>query len=308
MLYNNISQHFGLNCDQTNLDFVDINLNNDNLLFIDPRLIESNDSEIGRDMQFSIERFWGELIKAVKFKNSKEIIRLLSGMKEPNETKLGYSSNRVKGNSISKKLKPKLIEAIKNNKAVKSGILSHFADVELFIEDISSDRISDITTKLIKRSLINFTQKQCDILGIPMESCGQDDIFNPQTLKWEKKTENLPTYLGKPIIFIPKNIVRLEFSANSNLNCFYRYAIKNFIIHDKDLIIDITPSGKDGELQLKDVKATFPCSKESLSNWMLKYGKLLVNYKSDMLNKKIKPLSDSEIMNIVYDDFNENVG
>ena len=98
-----------------------------------------------------------ELIKLVRAKDTKGLARILSGMKEPNETKLGYSSNRIKGNSISKKLKPKLIDAIKNNKAVQTGILSHFADVELFIEDISSDRISDITTKIIKSNLIDFT-------------------------------------------------------------------------------------------------------------------------------------------------------
>lgn len=308
MEYNNISKHFNLRINQEKLELLDINLNNDNLLFIDPRLIESSSEPICIEMQTSIERFWGELIKAVKSKDSKEIIRLLSGMKEPNETKLGYSSNKVKGNSISKKLKPKLIKAIKENKAVKSGILSHFADVELFIEDISSDRISDITTKIIKGSLIKFTQEQCNKLSIPMEEFVQNDIFNSTNLKWEKEKVKLPSYLGKPIIFVPKNIIRLEFSANSNLSCFYRYAIRNFIFHDNDLLIDITPSGKDGELQLKDVKAAYPCSKESLSNWMLKYGKMLVDYKSNILNNKIKPLTDAEIMNIVYDNFNENVG
>ncbi len=308
MTYNNISEQFNLGLFQEDLDFVDINLNNDNLLFIDPRLIEFNQDKICKDMQVNIEKFWGELIKFVKSKKYKEIKNLLSGMKEPNETKLGYSSRKVKGNSISKILKSKLVKAISENKAVQSGILSHFADVELFIEDISSDRISDITTKLIKENLISYTQEQCIKLGIPMEDLGQDDIFNSTSLSWDKRIVKLPSYLGKPILFVPKNIVRLEFSSTSNLSCFYRFAIRNFIVNDKDLIVDITPTGKDGELQLKDIKAVYPCSKESMSNWILKYGKLLVDYKSKSLNDKIKPLTDVDIMNIVYDDINQNVG
>lgn len=307
MQYLNIATHYGLGKDQRELDFVDVNLKNDNLLFIDPRLIEISNAPLSKKMQMNIEMFWAELIKLVRAKDTKGITRILSGMKEPNETKLGYSSNRIKGNSISKKLKPKLIDAIKNNKAVQSGILSHFADVELFIEDISSDRISDITTKIIKSNLIEFTQEQCKIHNIPMSNFHQKDIFNRENLSWENKDILLPYYLGAPIIFVPKEIVRLEFMANSNINCFYRFAIRNFLIHDKDLIVDITPTGKDGELQLKDIKSKYPCSKESLSNWILKYGKLLVDYKSEILNGKIRPLSDFEIMQIVYQNYNEDV-
>ncbi|WP_213195951.1 hypothetical protein [Cloacibacterium caeni] len=307
MQYLNIATHYGLGKDQRELDFVDVNLKNDNLLFIDPRLIEISNAPLSKKMQKNIEMFWAELIKLVRAKDTKGITRILSGMKEPNETKLGYSSNRIKGNSISKKLKPKLIDAIKNNKAVQSGILSHFADIELFIEDISSDRISDITTKIIKSNLIEFTQEQCKIHNIPMSNFHQKDIFNRENLSWENKDVLLPYYLGVPIIFVPKEIVRLEFMANSNINCFYRFAIRNFLIYDKDLIVDITPTGKDGELQLKDIKSKYPCSKESLSNWILKYGKLLVDYKSEILNGKIRPLSDFEIMQIVYQNYNEDV-
>jgi len=182
MQYLNIATHYGLGKDQRELDFVDVNLKNDNLLFIDPRLIEISNAPLSKKMQMNIEMFWAELIKLVRAKDTKGITRILSGMKEPNETKLGYSSNRIKGNSISKKLKPKLIDAIKNNKAVQSGILSHFADVELFIEDISSDRISDITTKIIKSNLIEFTQEQCKIHNIPMSNFHQKDIFNRENL------------------------------------------------------------------------------------------------------------------------------
>ncbi|WP_281986500.1 hypothetical protein [Aquimarina aggregata] len=299
----NISEYYRLGSRQPSLDFVDIKLNTDNLLFIDPRLIENADDDIAKQMQIRIEAFWGELIKRVKSKDVKKIYSLLSGLSEPNETRLGYAFSKPRGNSVAEKLKPKIVDAIRRNKAVRTGVLSHFADVELFIEDIGSDRISDITTKIIKEVLIEYTQQQSRLhKNILLKEVVQDDIFDYKELKWVKKKVKLPVYDNKPILFVPKNIVRLENVAGQNLACFYRFAIRNFIVHDKDMLVDISPSGKKGEILLRDVKAEYPISKESLTNWGIKYGKLLVDYKTDHLNGRLRPLMDSEIMEIVYDD------
>lgn len=298
----NISDFYKIGSQQPNLNFVDIKLNTDNLLFIDPRLIENSDSEIAKAMQIRIEAFWGELIKRVKSKEIKKIYYLLSGLKEPNETRLGYAFSKPKGNSVADKLKPKIVDAIQRNKAVKTGVLSHFSDVELFIEDVGSDRISDITTKIIKEVLIEYTQEQCEIHKIPTELVIQDDVFDYKTLKWVKKKFHLPVYDAKAIIFVPKDLVRLENVAGQNLACFYRFAIRHFIVHDKDMLEDVSASGKKGKVLLKDVKAEYPISKESLTNWGIKYGKLLVDYKTDHLNGRLKPLTDDDIMDIVYDE------
>jgi hypothetical protein len=297
----NISSYYKIGSQQPNLDFVDIRLNTDNLLFVDPRLIENSKDPLIKEMQKRIETFWAELIKRVRSKDVEKIYYLLLGLKEPHETRLGYAFSKAYGNCVAEKLKPKIVEAIQQNKAVRTGVLSHFADVELFIEDISSDRISDITTKIIKSVLIEYTQKQCKLHKIPMKKVVQDDIFDHVNLKWLKKEVELPVYFDRPIIFVPKNIVRLENSANKNVACFYRYAIRHFIVHDKEMLEDVSATGKEGKILLRDVKAKHPISKESLTNWGIKYGKLLVDYKTDHLNEKLRPLTDEELMEIVYD-------
>src|SRR5690606_9681484 len=164
----NTSTFFKLPYQQTKLDLVDIKLDTDNLLFVDPRLIESSNTILAKQMQIRVETFWSELIKAVRAKDHYKINSLMSCLSEPNETRLGYSFSKSSGNSVGSKLKPKIIDAIQRNKAVRTGVLSHFADVEFFIEDIGGDRISDITTKIIKEVLIEYTQAQCKLLGIPM--------------------------------------------------------------------------------------------------------------------------------------------
>jgi hypothetical protein len=163
-----------------------------------------------------------------------------------------------------------------------------------------SDRISDITTKIIKHVLIDYTQEQCSLHKIPMELVLQEDIFDYEKLRWVKRKCYLPVFQSKPIILVPKSIVRLENVAGKNIGCFYRFAIRNFLSRDKDLLVDISPTGKDGQILIRDVKAEHPISKESLTQWSIKYGRLLVDYKSDVLKDRIYPLSDLEIMNIVY--------
>jgi len=302
----NISIYFNLGCQQPELEFVDVKLNQDNLLFIDPRLIEIQQDALSKKMQRRIEVFWAELIKAARINDIRRMEVILGGLKEPNETRLGYSSNKPHGNSVADKLKPKIIAAIQRNKAVRTGVLSHFCDVELFIEDVGSDRISDITTKIIKDVLIEFTQAQCLLHGIPMKKVNQDDIFDYTTVRWISKKVELPIHNGKPIIFVPKNIVRLEGVAGQNFRCFYRFAIREFIFNDKDMLEDVSASGEDGKILLKDVKSAYPPSKNSISNWMLKFGSMLVDFKSDILSDRIEPLNDGEIMIVIYNEHLRN--
>ncbi|PHR93127.1 MAG: hypothetical protein COA80_13700 [Leeuwenhoekiella sp.] len=303
----NISYFFDLGSQQPDLDFVDIKLETDNLLFIDPRLIEFSQSRYSSEMHFCIESFWGEFIKRVRSKDKREIYSLLAGLKEPQETRLGYSRSAFQGKSVANKLKPKLVEALRANKAIQSGVLSHFADVELFIEDISSDRISDITTKIIKSVLIRYTQQQCKLLGIPMKLVKQDDIYNPHTNCWDKEVVSLPVHLDEPILFVPKDIVRGIGNCNKNVNCFYRFAIRNFVKRDPFMLKDVSASGKEGKILIRDIKSRYPISKTSLTEWSLRYGKLLVDYKTNYLKGILRPMTDFEIMKVVYDDFKQAI-
>lgn len=304
----NISEYYKLGYQQAQLDFVDIRLSTDNLLFVAPRLIESLDTPLAKKMQKHLEVFWGELIKNVKQGKFKEADYLLSGLSEPPETRLGYAFSKHHGNSVGNKLRQRISNTIYNNIAVKTGVLSHFADIELFFEDIGSDRISDMTTKIIKSVLIEFTQEQCRIHNIPMKEFVQKDIFDSNSLKWINKKMELPEYLDKPIIFVPKNIVRLENTAGKNVSCFYRYAIRQFVCNDTKMLKDVSASGKDGKILIRDVKSLYPLSKESLANWSIQFGKLLVDYKTDHLKGRLRILTDEEIIEVVYDDGYSNVG
>lgn len=51
---------------------------------------------------------------------------------------------------------------------------SHFEEIQLFVDGISKDRISDITCNFLKYFMIDFTIDQCEKLGIPLQDCSVD--------------------------------------------------------------------------------------------------------------------------------------
>lgn len=297
----NISSNYSLGLSQSKLDFVDVRLHKDNMLFVDPRLIELSQKTIVVKMQQNLEIFLSELLDRIKAKDDRQIKYFLSGLSEPKETRLGYSSGGSNGKSVGDKIKPKFELALTNSVLLKYGVLNNLGDFDLFIEDMGCDRISDVTTKIIKSVLIEYTQQQCENHKIPMIDVVQKHLFDIQTLKWSEKKVALPVYLGKPIIFVPKDIVRRENDANSNLGSFYRYAIKNYVATDEELIRNIKATGKDDVILLRDVKFVYPSSKESSQKWLIRFPKLLVDYKSNFLNPKLRPLADYEIEAIIYD-------
>lgn len=305
----NFSSVFNIGLRQPELEFVDIKLNRDNPLFLDPRLIEYQRDPIAKKMHKRIEIFWAEVFKAIRAKDIKRTHALLEGMKEPRETRLGYASG-IQGNNVGEVLKDEIITALQNSFAIKTGILSHFGDVELFIDQIGIDRISDITTKIIKDVLIEFTQDQCNIFSshIKLHKIKQRDIFDYKTLKWLDKEVLLPVFDGIPIILVPKTLVRLGGQSRGNFQCFYRFATRYFIEKEPEMLKDISPSGKDGKLILRDVRAHYPPSKDSLARWCAFNSNLLIDFKSDKLNGRIHSLSDDEIIDVVYGNLMKDAG
>ncbi|MCU7616083.1 hypothetical protein NZ698_02635 [Chryseobacterium sp. PBS4-4] len=305
----NFSFIFGLENKQNQLNFVDINLlKKDNLLFIDPRLIAHNNDKISITMDKYLRKYWSALIHEIKTGTISNTFKLMRGLAEPKETHLGFSEKKQSGNSMGDKLKPKFIKELITLINTKNGHLTNLEDIEFFIDKVGEDRISDITTKIVKQVLIDFTISECKKYNIETKSVMQKDIWNYETGEWEKKSVELPIFDNKPVILIPKNIVRLKGGSKNIVSCFYRFAIREYVLNDNSILQKIPPTGKDGKHLIKDVKNQFPNSKEILNSWNNQFPKLMVDFKSDYLHEKIICLTDEQIEMIVYDINYQNVG
>ena len=289
------SNNFNINKKQKDLDFIDINLESDSKLFVDPRLIEINPSFY--KLSNSMSMYWCNLLETIKSKKFKESDYLLKGLKEPNTTKFGYGKGD-RGKCIADILRSKLISSLDSNQNFINGLTKSISDLEFFVKDISSDRLSDITSKIIYEDLILFTQEQCVKYDITMFYSVQE-YFDFQELKWVKKKFLLPHFQGKPIVLVPKQIVNSESKANGNLGVFYRYAIRMFVLFDEEINKEIKGSGKDGKILSKDIKEKYPLTKELIMSWNIKYPTLLIDFQSNYYLSKVKCLSDSEIEDIV---------
>lgn len=300
----NISSSFKLKVKQDNLPFVDVVLDNDNLLFIDPRQIQNSSARSDKAIKDCLYKFFGHLVASIAGGNRRRTLELLNGIEEPKETRLGYGRNNSNGRSAGPQIKQKLIDAIANNPVIKAKKVSNLSDISFFIPDVGIDRISDISTKVIKRFLIEFTQKQCRAFGIPMKTVSQKSILNPGTLEWEKKSVELPVFndggADKSIIFVPKHFVNRKTDADSSFNCFFRFA-RNYILEkgNRKFTKGIPRNGKNNTIRKKDFDESLGAKKDELTKWLMDHPDIVHDYWLDSLDR-IRPLTDDEIGEVVY--------
>ncbi|NUF32275.1 hypothetical protein HUN28_19015, partial [Acinetobacter oleivorans] len=204
-----ISEIFNLGLTQAYLDFVDIDLDTDLLVFIDPTALRSLESQWGHKCASQVQQFFQTVLDYIHTGNHVEAKALLSNLNERNEFHIGYSSGKSRGAGFGSISADLVWDALCKSQAAKTGLLRDIEDTCLSIEGIGSDMISDAICNIIRPMLIEYTQDMCDYYGIPTTSnVNSGPIWNIQTKLWEERPERLPIVEGKLFLLIPKNIVR----------------------------------------------------------------------------------------------------
>ena len=92
----------------------------------------------------------------------------------------------------------------------KTGGFSHFEEIQLYVNNISKDRISDFACNFLKSFLIDFTQDECKKYNIPVREFANIKVFNPKTCSIDEEKLSLPYNPEDetPIIFVPKRWLR----------------------------------------------------------------------------------------------------
>lgn len=289
-----LSENYGLNKSQWELDFVDIPLNTDIELFIDPYAIKISSSKWCQECHEQIITYFTLVVQSIKDKNDSLARRLLSNLHEPNDTHLGMSSGKPTGRGIGGVQGDQLFKAFKNSKAARTGFLSDLDDCVLFIEGIGRDKISDITTNIIKGKLIEYTLTQCELHGIPTRRIGTGKFFDFSDLNWKNKYEDLPHYDGKRILLVPKDAVRR--TSNVSPERFYDFVIDYLQAeHEKpgDSLVHVLKNGKLRVFK-KDLKEIYPYSRDFLFDFTLKNPDVYYKFKEENLRPSLG-ISDNEI-------------
>ena len=222
------SKFFGLNQSQAQLDFVDIDTDRDMRLFVDPYAIQTKENEFNLGCTDQIKTFFDEVLDALRKKNYAKAQELTAYLSEPQETFLGFSKDRPQGRGVGRMQADQILSALRNSRAFKTGLLADLAETELFIEGIGPDKISDLTTNVIRGTLIEYTQNQCNLHGIQMrEGVPSNQMWHASRREWRQGYVDLPIVDNKAVILIPKYLVRWRLSLDSQE--FYNHYMLSFL-------------------------------------------------------------------------------
>lgn len=204
-----ISRRFNLGRTQPTLDFVDVDTGGDTPLFLSPRALGQLPSPWGAECVHRVQHFFAAVLRLIRSGDDAAAERLLSALREPNETHLGLSSGRSRGRALGDESAHRVWDALRQSEAVKSGLLKDLEDTVLLIEGIGVDIVSDITTNLIRGPLIRYTQQACQIYGIPLKpGIASGPIWDPQKSDWTQDFVDLPVTPEGKLLLVPKSIVR----------------------------------------------------------------------------------------------------
>lgn len=138
--------------------------------------------------------------------------RFLFDYPEVAEIGFGYTQRGKRGSGVGSQLTGLIIETLTHSPALQDRGIRHVEEMQLVSARIGPDRVSDISANILKRYLIEYTQRQCAIWRIPLvQGTPLRHVYDPATLEWEDGYFDLPVSPvdGTPILLVPRRIVRV---------------------------------------------------------------------------------------------------
>lgn len=245
-----VSQHYGLVGNQGTFDFIDVHIERDTPLFIDPSVIASQTSAWADECVFAIQSYFQRVLDCIIARDTRQATSLLSRLGEDNSTRLGYSATSH-GSGLGEGLAAKFYRELATSKALHSGLISDIEDTALLIEGIREDRISDVTTNIIRKQLVEYTQQTAAYYGIPLvKNVAVGPFWDGHAARWVQHTADLPVAGRGPILLVPKSIVRRVLFHDPSE--YYRHYVLEFFKEDELANRSpLTYTIKSGELRIR---------------------------------------------------------
>lgn len=295
-----ISKIFNLQTTQFELDFIDINIDKDLPLFIDPFFMGTRCDTFSVAASRTLKNFFQTLINNIRSNQMQTARRLFDFLHEPNETCLGLSRGAPRGNAIGSVDGEKLFQSIVNSGAVTTGIVEDIEDFRLFIHGIDKDKISDLTTNVIRYHLIKYTQNQCKLRGIPLKNNVQTGYYwNAATRSWENSFEPMLVIKNKKIILTPKLIV--SYSKKYTPKKYYNQFVLEFLQHEhlvnNSNLIQYRNDGTPFVTKKSLSETVAPYSKEFIASFTVNHPQVFKEFK-DWISTTSIAIKNEEICEV----------
>lgn len=223
-----ISKQFNLHKSQYELDFVDIDPSVDTPLFLDPYYISKCEFPFAIEAHATLRSYFEYLLALLRGKRVRQAEELFSHLGESNDICLGMSRGKPRGHGMGPEDTEKIFKQLLQSRAIRSGVMEDIEDFRIFVPNVDKDKVSDMTANIIKKHLIEYTQEQCLLHGIPLVDSVPSGMYWDSYRKiWDNQYTARLIIDEKPILLVPKRIV--SFTDKYSSSEYRQHFVLNFL-------------------------------------------------------------------------------
>lgn len=211
-----LNDYYGLFLCQVEVDFAIPFLDEDIPLYIDPFRLWQSPAYQDNGLHVLFKDAFNKLGRMYVDGQQDKAASILQQISECNEVGLGNSKTRS-GKRIGTDLSKQILSLYESIPSVKECGLDHPEVIQLLVDGISKDRISDIVANLLGSFLIDYTAQECAKYGIPTEKC-DFEYLDVKTMTFKKDSCELPVNprTKQPLWLVPKRWLRRNMWLNGD--------------------------------------------------------------------------------------------
>lgn len=197
----------GISVAQAETDFAIPFLDEDIPLYLDPFLLWRSPSQQDQTLHTGLVNSFNYQNWLLRKGREDEALRNLIIASECDEVGFGLSAKR-KGKRIGVGTAREILALFRHVPEIG---FTHFEEIQLYVDGISKDRVSDMACNFLKSFLIDYTIEQCLKLGIPRVKVRLKTLHNYKEQRFIPDVEvDLPVNpeSGAPILLVPKRWLR----------------------------------------------------------------------------------------------------
>ena len=206
-----LNDYHGLAFTQEEADFAIPFLDDDIPLYVDPFLLWKSPSLQDQALHTALVSSINHLGYLAKTGKEKAAVEALIRISECQEAGLGSARDK-QGKRIGEGTAKEILSLFSAIPQVKLGGFEHIEEIQLFVDQIGKDRVSDLTCSLTKSFLIDFTIDQCAKHGIPTRDVVLDGVFDYTAKAFKNEKLPLPVNPNRnaPLLLVPKRWLRFS--------------------------------------------------------------------------------------------------